>query len=118
MENNLYLIYNFSESESFDGSERLGKYKILLAYDRDGNSELINDFAGIEFSEKEHMLKRVQDFMEEFGIHHAKILAVNDFNVGIESCHTTDDILRLFDTHGTSLALAEGAKKSILGRLF
>ncbi len=119
MDNILYIVFNFSETQSYEGERGLGRFQVLFAFDHEGKSDYLNQLQGIEFSEKDHLISHLTNYMEETNLDGVKLLAVNDLNIGIESCHSPTELLGLFDSHGELLEPEEGgSKKSILSRLF
>ena len=72
------------------------------------------------FDTKEALTDFTQKLANETGCMGVHLLAVNDFNIGMESCHNISDFKEIFIKYGTLIESDSSFKKSkgILGRFF
>lgn len=119
-DNQIYIIFNFC-AEVDQAAENKGRYRIIISYDKEG--ELVLDSANfggnIEFDTKELMVEHIQRYLADSDYEEVCLIAANDFNIGIESCHSPQEFKDLFITHGSIIHAAQNKeKKSFFGKLF
>lgn len=114
-QDSINIIFHFSEAELGKGN-----YKVVYAYGSDG---LISFFAENQnkfFETKEAMIERVQDYLDTQSFEDANLLAINDLNIGIESCNDFESFNSLFKDYGSVVMPrdASGQGKGFLSKLF
>jgi hypothetical protein len=121
MENQINVLFSFHQ-EAEEGDVAKGRYRILMSYDKAG--EVLMDSSQEqqtkqEFHTKESLVEYIQDYIDESGHEKGCLIAANDFNIGLESCHSTDEFSDLFVTHGSLIQPTNHKdKKSFFGKLF
>lgn len=122
MDNTLYILFDFlerSERESDHEPEQKAHYKILVSYDQEGDLLLNPNPKALEFTTKEEMVNTIEEYMEDSDHSEVQLLAVNDFNIGVESCHSQDEFIGLFKTHGSVIKnKSDKSKKSFFSKMF
>lgn len=119
MRKQIYILFNFVEGIDLEDVTSKGRYRILVSYDRDGDVSLLEDADQRDFETKESMIEFIQNTLDESEYEQVFLLAANDFNIGLESCHSAEEFQDLFVTHGSLIqGQSHQNKKSLFGKLF
>jgi hypothetical protein len=129
---NIYILYRFSEEKSEGLDLSSSKYRVIFLFNDRGLIEKVNfkkiceeysisiESNSIDFHTKEELL----GFAHSLGVYMnselALLLSVNDFNIGIESCHDLQAFKEIFNRYGTSLPCrdTQSSDKSIFSKFF
>jgi hypothetical protein len=111
----LYLLYHFSEAPSQDSEFASARYRVVYLFNEQGllKSEqfkkvcdefgIDKDKPNIDFPTKEELTNFAERLSEQQGSHSIFLLSVNDYNIGIESCHDILAFKEIFSRYGTEL---------------
>lgn len=129
--NQTFLLYKFSENKHTEMALGYATYKIVQLFNDLGkvksaqikqilNDFDVQDFENIQFKTKERLLQFAQALGDYLNNESIYLLSVNDFNIGIESCHDTQSFKQIFNRYGTELECDGKSSKSsgIFGKFF
>jgi|LULF01.1.fsa_nt_gb hypothetical protein len=122
----IYLLFRFEENSQSQEPQQHNRYRVIYFFDEYGliSSDMLSSFHlnhienNIFFRTKEDMLRFALSFIEEHRYQNCFLLSVNDYNIGVESCHQLSDYLKVFSEYGHKLENTEQSKSSIFGKLF
>lgn len=126
---NLYLLYHFKDSNDLTLELSESAYHVIILFSEVGElgvnecKEVIPgliDMKDLTFKTKEEVISFAKGCLQELDCEKIYLLASNDFNIGIESCHDQSSFREIFDRYGHEIVLdpSEQNSKNIFGKLF
>lgn len=126
---NLYLLYQFKEPQGDSGQLMSTPYHIVLLFSEMGELEAAElkkvlpdqtDWDKLAFRTKQELLEFSKNCMNQLDFHSVYLLASQDYNIGIESCHDVSAFREIFHRYGEHIADEEkdSKEKNIFGKLF
>lgn len=121
--NYINLVFKFSQSTDSSAYSIVRQYSDYGDLDQEQVRILTNytEFESkFEFDTKESLTAFAQTLVNESGCEGVYLLAVNDFNIGMESIHNLLEFKSIFSSYGTLIEPESSFKKSksLLGRFF
>lgn len=132
MKESIYVLYKFSEFTDEVTNLSKGRYRIIFLFDHKGFLEkkdfkkvcdehnLSLDTSLMDFSTKEELLSFSLELGQYFQMNNALLLSVNDYNIGIESCHDLEAFQAIFSRYGTTLPCKSSkvSEKGLFSKFF
>jgi hypothetical protein len=129
---NIHILYRFSEEKGVEIADSSSKYRVLFLFNERGPLSKNNfkkvceeysidtESEPIDFPTKEELLGFAHTLGSFLGSTSALLLSVNDFNIGIESCHDLQAFKEIFNRYGTNLPCNESqsSDKGIFSKFF
>jgi hypothetical protein len=125
----LYLLYQFKDSNSITFDLEASAYHVILLFSESGEVPLADykkiapdllDLNQLNFRTKEELIDFAKSCLNHLDFDSVYLLASNDFNIGIESCHDLSSFREIFDRYGYHVTLKdmEPTSKNLFGKLF
>jgi len=126
---NLYLLYHFKDSQNLSLTNEPCAYHIILLFSEVGDLSLADckkvipellDVNDLNFRTKEELIEFSKNCISELDFQSVFLLASNDYNIGIESCHDLSSFREIFDRYGHHIGIedTDQSSKNIFGKLF
>lgn len=126
---NLYLLYQFKEPSGVNTDIMNNVYFTILLFSELGelgDSELkkvipeYNSDEDLSFRTKSELVEFAQNCLANLDFHSVYLLASQDYNIGIESCHDLSSFREIFHRYGEHISHGEveSKEKNIFGKLF
>lgn len=117
--NSLYILYRFTSAESL---ENKSTYDVVLMFSESGEI-FSKDYGSLfaqdnKYSDKEELLEMSHQVLASKQFASVFLLSVNDFNVGIETCHDLSSFKEIFKRYGQLISESEDNEGNLFGKFF
>lgn len=104
----LYVLYHQKSNEQV--------FIVEIFTSENIESSKVHDFKSETFDTKETLLSECYHLLVAERLNSGFFLSLDDFNLGLESCHRAPDIVSLFEQKGEVLKISEEDKQNPVGR--